>query len=371
MLICPLCETAYPPGFAERCPDDGAFLVAVGYGDEAAGAFEPGSVIAGKYELIEEIERRGGAGRTFRARQINLDRIVELRVLPNDTLTKPVDHARFQREVATWARLRSDHLVRLYDSGLTETNAPYMALESVEGGSLGARLRAEGPLPADVVQVVAEQILQALEVAHEAKVLHRDLSPDAIIATPGPDGLPGSIHCRLTGFGLAKHLGSEDDDPTAITSTGHVVGDPAYMAPETILQGTLDPRTDLYALGVTLYELAAGRRPFPGGSLAEMLAAHVQGTPEPLARHRPDLPLGLRRFIERLLAKDPADRYQTATQALSALRSELAAWPDPPPRAAPAGRPAPPQRARRRLAFLATALAAIALGALVGLLLRH
>jgi serine/threonine protein kinase len=155
--------------------------------------------------------------------------------------------------------------------------------------------------------------------------------------------------------------------------TGHAVGNPAYMAPETILQGVLDPRTDLYALGVTLYELAAGRRPFPGTTLAEMLHAHVQGRPDPLERHRPDAPLGLRRFIERLLARDADERYQSAEQALNALRSSLAAWPDPPAMAIPVGRPVdlqPRGNARKYVAFAAAGLGAVALGALLGLLLR-
>lgn len=375
MLVCPLCEQAFPPGFAERCPDDGTLLHALG-ADGPPALYAPGTTIAGKFELIEELERRGGAGRTFRARQLNLDRLVELRVLPNDTLTRPVDHARFQREVATWARLRSDYVVRLYDSGFTETNAPYMALEAVPGGSLGVRLREQGQLPIDVVETAAEQVLQALAAAHEAAVLHRDLTPDAIVLTRRADG---SVHCRLTGFGLAKHLGEGDEDPTAITMTGHVVGNPAYMAPETILQGILDPRTDLYALGVTLYELTAGRRPFPGNNtLADMLHAHVQGRTDPLDRHRPDAPLGLRRFIERLIARVPEERYQTAEQALNALRSSLAAWPDPPAMAIPVGRPAErvkkpaksPQR-RQYLLWGVAGVGAILLGILLGVLIRR
>ncbi len=149
-------------------------------------------------------------------------------------------------------------------------------------------------------------------------MLHRDISPDALVMGRRPDGAP---YCRLTGFGLAKHLGDDDDDPTAITMTGQVVGNPRYMAPETILMGTLDPRTDLYALGVTLYELAAGRRPFAGDSLADMLKAHVQGTPDPLRQHRPDAPAELVGLLERLLHKDPEARFQSADDALQGLRS--------------------------------------------------
>ncbi|MEZ4464525.1 MAG: protein kinase [bacterium] len=273
MLICPVCESIYPAGTYDRCPQDGAPLYVFGEG-EVKKLFEPGDKVGGKYEIIEEIARRGGAGRTFRARQTNLDREVELRILPADSLIKPGDQARFQREVETWGKLRSDFLVRLYDSGFTEDGAPYMALEYMPGGTLGQRLRIAGPLADAQLRVVAEHALKALDAAHQAGVLHRDISPDALVLGKRADGRP---YCRLTGFGLAKLMDDMEDDPTAITMTGQVIGNPAYMAPETMMLGTLEPRTDLYSLGVTLYELASGRRPFVGDSLADLLAAHVRG----------------------------------------------------------------------------------------------
>jgi serine/threonine-protein kinase len=294
-------------------------------------ALGPGDLIAGKYELLEEMPKRGGAGRTFRAMQTALQRQVELRVLPDNAITKPGDHARFQREVATWGLLRSDHLVRLYDSGYTENNAPYMALEYVDGGSLGDHLRRYGPLPIATARLVAEHALLGLEAAHEANVLHRDITPDAMVMGVRADG---TASVRLTGFGLAKHMGDDDDDPTAITMTGQVIGNPAYMAPETIMMGVLEPRTDLYGLGVVLYELLCGRRPFEGRSLAQMLASHVQGTPDPIQDHRPDIDPPLRHLIEKLLAKDPEARVSSATEGLAALRADLTAWPEP-PRAVP------------------------------------
>lgn len=360
MLVCPVCESVFPPGTEQWCPNDGSLLYALG-DDTRHRRLVPGDVVAGKYELVEELERRGGAGRTFKARQVNLDRVVELRVLPNDAITRPADHARFQREVATWGRLRSDHLVRLYDSGFTEDNAPYMALEFIEGGALGQHLRTQGPLDLNAVRVVARHALLALQAAHGAAVLHRDISPDALVLGQRPDG---ELYCRLTGFGLAKHLGEDDDDPTAITMTGQVVGNPAYMAPETILRGILDPRTDLYALGVTLYELAAGQRPHPGSSLSEMLAAHVKGTPEPLTTFRPDVDDGLRSLIQKLMARDPEARFQTADEALAALDSGLVEWPEP-PRTTALPTVAPRREPRVNLESLRT----VALGGAVALLL--
>ncbi|MCA9541500.1 MAG: serine/threonine protein kinase, partial [Myxococcales bacterium] len=288
-------------------------------------------------------------------------------VLPENTIVRPSDHARFQREVETWGRLRADHLVRLYDSGFTETNAPYMALEYIAGGALSEYVQQHGPLPIEMARTAAIHALRALKAAHAANVLHRDITPDALVLDQRPDGSP---FIRLTGFGLAKHLGDEEDDPTAITMTGQVVGNPAYMAPETIMQGILDPRTDLYALGVALYELTAGRRPFAGASLADMLAAHIQGRPEPLDRYRPDAPVGFRAFIGRLLERNPEDRLQSAEEALAALEyvpnaaaGELAAWPEYSPVEA-----ALTVRRKRRWPWVLAGAGLLALGAVLGMI---
>lgn len=355
MLICPLCETVYPDGAHQLCPNDQTPLYIIGDDAGVRRALQAGDTVAGKYELIEEMERRAGAGRTFKARQVALDRLVELRVLPENSIMRPSDHARFQREVETWGRLRADHLVRLYDSGFTEHNAPYMALEFVAGGSLGERLQTKGPLTFPLARVVALHTLRALDRAHTANVLHRDITPDALVLDHRTDGTP---YCRLTGFGLAKHLGDTDDDPTAITMTGQVVGNPAYMAPETIMAGVLDPRTDLYALGVTLFELCTGRRPFEGRSLAQMLAAHVQGRPASMRDYRADAPSDFSLFIEHLLERDPLERFQSAAEALAVLEFDPATGipdddpsdafrPPPPPRPTggwPAQPPTPPPR---------------------------
>lgn len=368
MLICPVCEAIYPPNSYERCPQDGAPLYVFGEG-EVRRRFEPGElVVRGKYEIIEEIARRGGAGRTFRARQVNLDREVELRLLPDDSLIKPGDHARFQREVSTWGKLRSDHLVRLFDSGFTDDNAPYMALEYVPGGTLGQRLRIAGPLSENLLRTVAEHALMALDAAHTSGVLHRDISPDALVLGKRSDG---QVYCRLTGFGLAKVMGDMDDDPTAITMTGQVIGNPAYMAPEQIMLGTLEPRTDLYSLGVTLYELASGERPFPGTSLAELLALHVRENPIPLLSRRPDLDVGIRTVIDRLIAKAPEARFQSAREALVTLRDQYIAF-DNFDAVVPVGLPewTPPKR-KRLPPWLPWAIGAgaVALGIVLGLVL--
>jgi len=316
MRICPVCEKIWPDPDLARCPNDGSPLYALGQG-AAHVELGPGAVVGGKYEVLSEGPKRGGAGRTYLARQQRLDRVVELRMLPRETIKGPSDEARFLREVATWGKLRSEHLVRLYDSGVTQDGMPYMALEVVEGGVMSERLRREGPQPLARVMTLAAHALDALAAAHEANVVHRDISPDALLLEVTPEGVE---RVRLTGFGLAKQVGG-DDDPTAITMTGMFLGNPAYMAPEWMMRGTLSPTVDLFALGITLYELLAGQRPVKVTNTSEALAAYVKGTPTPLAAHRPDVPVAVARWLERMYAFDPAQRFARAEDALRALEA--------------------------------------------------
>lgn len=326
MLVCAQCAKVYTEEGLDRCPDDGSPLYAVGEATGDAVRLAPGVTLADKFTLIHELPRRGGAGRTWIAHQTALQRHVELRILPKDCVRGPADEARFQREVATWGKLRADHLARLFDSGFTPDGAPYMALEIVEGGLAGERLRNEGPLTWHDWRVVVHQALDGLQAAHEAGVLHRDISPDALVIGARPDGTP---HVRLTGFGLAKLLAGGDDDPTAITATGLFVGNPAYMAPEWMMKGQVGEQTDLFALGITLYELACGSRPVLVTNTSEALAAYVKGKPTPLKDHRKDTPPKIGRWIDKLIQFDPEKRFRTAKEAKDAF--ELACAPDPEP----------------------------------------
>ena len=317
MLVCPRCETMYPQSDLERCPKDGSLLYVLGSEGPTQRPWTVGDEVAGKYRLVESLMKRTGTGLSFKAEQLRLQRTVELRLLSVDGMMMPGDHARFQREVSAWAKVRSPYIVRLYDFGFTERDEPYITLEFTDQGTLRGLIDRRGYLSYEEGLRLSEHILQALNVAHQSLILHRNVSPESIVLHTLADG---SSHYRLTGFALAKHMGDEADDPTAITMTGQVICDPAYMAPESIMMGILEPRTDLYALGVTLYEAFSGQRPFPGQSLSELLAAHVHGTYTPIESHRPDIPLALKHFLQRLLHHDPAARFATAEQALDELR---------------------------------------------------
>ena len=317
MLVCPRCETMYPDGSPERCPNDGSLLYVLGSEGPTQRPWMVGDEIIGKFKLLDQLAKRTGTGQSFRAEQIQLKRTVELRLLPVEGMMKPGDHARFQREVSAWAKVRSPYIVRLYDFGFTERDEPYITLEYTDQGSLRGMIDRHGYLSYDEGLRLSEHILKALQVAHRAQVLHRNVSPESVVLHTLADG---SSHYRLTGFALAKHMGDDADDPTAITMTGQVICDPAYMAPESIMAGILEPRTDLYALGVTLYEAFSGQRPFPGDSLSELLAAHVHGIYTPIESHRPDIPLVLKNFIRKLLHHAPQARFISAEEALVALR---------------------------------------------------
>lgn len=365
MLVCAQCAKVYMEGGLDRCPEDDSPLYEVGEAAPGAVALAPGVTVADKFVLEHELPRRGGAGRTWIAHQTALRRDVELRILPKDCVRGPADEARFRREVATWGRLRSDHLARLFDSGFAPDGSPYMALEIIEGGLASDRLRNAGALPWADWQVVVEHALEGLQAAHEAGVLHRDISPDALVIGVRPDGSP---HVRLTGFGLAKLLAGGDEDPTAITATGLFIGNPAYMAPEWMMKGVVGPQTDLFALGITLYELACGVRPVRVTNNSEALAAYVTGKPTPLKTHRPDTPAPFGRWIEKLFNFDPEKRFASAREALDAFAVATGPGPEsePTPTPTPTGgaiRAVPPGR-RLPMDRVLWVVAAIAVGAL-------
>ncbi|MCK6572243.1 serine/threonine protein kinase [Myxococcota bacterium] len=336
MLVCAQCAKVFMEEGLDRCPDDGSPLYEVGEAAPDAVVLAPGAVVAEKFTLVHELPRRSGAGRTWIAHQTALDRHVELRILPKECVRGPADEARFQREVGIWAKLKSDHVARLFDSGFTADGAPYMAVELMQGGLASDALRAEGPLSWPRWQAVALQSLEGLVAAHEAGILHRDVTPDALVLGERPDG---ALHVRLTGFGLAKLLAGGDDDPTAITGTGLFIGNPVYMAPEWMMKGIVGVQTDIFALGITLYELACGARPVLVTNNSEALAAYVKGKPTPPKDHRKDTPPKVARWLEKIIQFDPEKRFKTAKEALDALH--LACAPDVGPVLLPETTPPP------------------------------
>ncbi len=279
-----------------------------------------GRVVAERYR-IDGLLGRGGMGAVYRARQLGIDRDVAFKVLRND-LGKPSEIRRFEAEARIIARLRHPHTVRLIDFGTLDDDL-YLVLELVGGTSLKARIR-NGLEPALALELCA-QVADALTEAHGLGIVHRDLKPANILVEPIGD----RDVARILDFGVA-HV----SDGATLTRNGALVGTPAYMAPEQVRSAPISPATDLYALGVTLFEALTGIRPFRAEGTYALLMKHLEAEPLPLEPLLPAAPPWpeIATLVRALLAKDPADRPPGAgvvRDRLRALSSRL-------PRFAPA-----------------------------------
>ncbi len=275
----------------------------------------------GDFEIVGEMGR-GGMGEVYRARQVSLNRVVALKVMPAGMLGSASAVARFQKEARAAAKLHHTNIVPVYSQGVHDDRY-YYAMELIDGASLGELLRDEADassaaarnwsaIRADmrgVARLVAN-VADALDHAHRSGVLHRDIKPQNLLL-----GADRELH--ITDFGLANVL----DEPS-VTQTGEMVGTPAYMSPEQVDANphAIDRRTDIYSLGVTLYEILTGRRPFEG-STREQLVARIRTTePVPPCKVAPDTPIDLDTICLRALEKDPRRRYQTAGEMAADLR---------------------------------------------------
>jgi hypothetical protein len=273
--------------------------------------------IAG-YEILGLLGR-GGMGRVYRARQVNLQRLVALKVILAGDDSEAEQVARFREEARAIARLRHPNIVQIYEVGESDGH-PFIALELVEGGSLAEHLRGTPTTAARAARLV-ETLARAVHVAHQQGVIHRDLKPSNILLDP-PDflgGPPGSMDGwvpKITDFGLAK----KRDESSDLTVSGVVMGTPGYMAPEQADGRTRDigPAADIYALGVILYELLTGRTPFRGTTM-EILDQVRHAPPTPPRRLEPEVPAPLETICLKCLEKDPGRRYGSA----SALAADL------------------------------------------------
>ena len=270
-----------------------------------------GATIARKYR-VERLLGAGGMGVVVAARDRDLDRRVAIKLLRKDVLASGAVE-RFLREARAAASLDSEHVARVLEVGRARDGAPFIVLEHLEGEDLHARVasRPEAEV-ADVVRWILEAC-EGLAAAHARGIVHRDLKPSNLFLARQRDG---SEVVKLLDFGLAKN---PDDDDGRITATGAILGSPAYMSPEHLSGHALDARSDVWSLGVTLYELLARALPFPGRTTPETCAAVLSSEPIPIDAHRPDVPVGLERVIERCLSKAPADRPANVAELAALL----------------------------------------------------
>ena len=268
--------------------------------------------------MIREIGK-GGMGAVYLARDEALGREVAIKVSRATSRSSPEGRARFDREAMLMARLDHPNIVTIYDMG-EQDGSFYIVLEYVDGGDLSRRLRDRAWPPDEAARLVAT-LARAMDYAHSRGILHRDLKPSNILFDK--DGTP-----KITDFGLAKLIGEQQED-AADTAEGTIMGTPSYMSPEQA-RGEIrriGPATDIHALGAILYELLAGRRPFEGGTLAEMLMQVREYQPEPPSRWRPGLPRDLDAICLKCLEKEPERRYSTAAALADDLERFLAGKP--------------------------------------------
>lgn len=268
------------------------------------GELQPGQTL-GPYELVEELGR-GGMATVFRARQPSLNRFVALKVLAPELARDPNFVSRFQREATIAARLEHPNIVPLHDIGQAN-GAFYIAMRFVPGRSLAQLIQQVGPLPLQRARHFLAQIASALDHAHQQGVVHRDLKPGNILWEHGD-------RVSLADFGIARA-----GDVTQVTRQGMLIGTPKYMAPEQALGQAVDHRADLYALGVITYELLTGTVPFEADSVATLLHRHAYEPPPPLREARSDLSPVVEAAVQRMLAKQPADRYPNGAAFVAAL----------------------------------------------------
>ncbi|HWT00993.1 MAG TPA: protein kinase [Pyrinomonadaceae bacterium] len=321
MKYCPACKAKYEDTVS-FCANDGEVL-------EDDPTTIVGSVLDGQYQ-IESMLGKGGMGAVYRARHILLGDKVAIKVLPPQMRNNAEWLRRFRREGQAARRFRHPNAVTVYDLRTTSDGLIYMVMEFVEGHTLDAELKRRGRLTALDAFTALEPVMSVLNAAHAMGVVHRDLKPENImLGKPGEDGQPVT---KLLDLGIAKMkeiAGGEASGTTALTIAGQVLGTPFYMSPEQWGEvpddGSveIDGRADIYSLGVVIYELVAGRRPFVGLTLQELRREHVTVTPRPLNEVVSDVPEAFGRAIARAMAKDRGRRQATAGELAAELRAAL------------------------------------------------
>src|SRR5256884_4950642 len=268
----------------------------------------------GKKFTVGDVRGEGGFAAVFRVRDLTLGHDVAVKVLDLGLTPSPGLAERFVREARTSARLEHPHIVPIYKVGGYKNEVLYIVMRCVDGPSLRQLLEKHQRLSLRDAARIARQVADALGHAHLHGVVHRDVKPDNIL-------LDSSGHVLVTDFGIAK--AAQEASASQLTTEGMVVGTPHYMSPEQATGERVDGRSDIYALGVVLYQMLAGAPPFEGESAQSVLMKQATVDAVPIRQLRGDVPAALAGVIERMLAKNPADRYQTAEELSRALVDAL------------------------------------------------
>lgn len=267
----------------------------------------------GKYEVVHHIAT-GGMGAVYKALDTDLNRPVALKVLSTETAAKPTMLKRFRQEARNAAKLRHENIVAVYEFG-EYAGTHFLALEYVEGKDLHAHVSRKGKLDAEEARQIVIQAAMALDHAHSHGIVHRDIKPSNLMVTQKD----GNLLIKLTDFGLARQV---DDDEFKVTREGTTIGTVDYMAPEQARRSqAADVRSDIYSLGCTLFHMLSGRCPFPSGTLPERIMQHLEVEPPEIRTLNASVSEGLAIILRRMLAKKPAERYQTPLDLLKDLET--------------------------------------------------
>lgn len=267
-----------------------------------------GKTIDKKY-LIQSVLGEGGMAVVYRAHQIQMERTVVIKVMQGWLLSNRNSVERFERECKLTAKLNHPNIVSVYDVGLINGKEPYLVMEYIKGESLADKIHNSGALPYATTANIIIQICRGLQEAHTSGIIHRDLKPDNVLLQHKSDR-PDWV--KIVDFGISNFVhGSKK-----LTKTGRMVGTPEYIAPEQLKDRPIDMRTDLYGLGIMMFEMLAGRVPFDGESAESILMKHLLEDPPQMSEIRPELAEGnvFQPIVDKLLKKNPDERYQTATE---------------------------------------------------------
>ncbi len=327
MLICPVCSCSNPAGSisCERCNSafegiDQTLAADLGRQETSASAkdslsasglseseFDAGHVLAGRYRIVRRLGQ-GGMGTVYQAFDAELERTIALKTIRPDLAANAAALRRLKQETLLTRQIAHRNVVRVFDLGVAD-GLRFITMEFVDGADLKSLLDIRGKFaPKDAVAVM-KQVCQGLQAAHAEDVIHRDLKPQNILV--GRDN-----RVRIVDFGLARSF-----EQTGITRTGAVLGTPHYMAPEQALGGVSDARSDIFALGVVLYELLTGELPFPAENMVESFLARTRDRARHITSLDPSIPQWLARTVMRCLDRDPARRYQSAQELLEELNA--------------------------------------------------
>ena len=273
-----------------------------------------GQVLAGKYR-VERVLGQGGMGVVLAARHVHLEERVAVKLMLSEAAFNTEAVARFLREARAAARLESSDVARVSDVGTLEDGRPYMVMEYLDGSDLAQVLASTGPF---AIGDAVDYVLQAAE-AHSIGIVHRDLKPSNLFLTRRRDRTP---HVKVLDFGISKVSGASlSGSDNAMTKTSAMMGSPLYMSPEQMTSvRDVDGRSDIWALGIILYELLSGATPFTGETLPQVCGLVLQSEAAPLSSRRPDVPPELEAVVARCLAKKPDQRYQNIAELAVALR---------------------------------------------------